>query len=192
MRGGCDVQFKEVIAAARALAFYQKFEQIVVLILTWLIAIVVVFAIWNLTLKILLTIVISGSFDPTDYAVFQTIFGMIFTVIIALEFKRSLVVMAERRDSVVQVRTVVLIALLAVIRKLLILDPNTADALHLFALSAAILALGGVYWLVRYGDRREPASRRAPLGGSAAPHTPQGTDSSGRAAAPESISVRQT
>ena len=38
---------------------------------------------------------------------FQTIFGMIFTVIIALEFKRSLVVMAERRDSVVQVRAVV-------------------------------------------------------------------------------------
>jgi uncharacterized membrane protein (DUF373 family) len=177
------VQLIKVIAAARAQlasTFYQKFEQIVVLILTWLIAIVVVFAIWNLMLKILLTIVISGSFDPTDYVVFQTIFGMIFTVIIALEFKRSLVVMAERRDSVVQVRTVVLIALLAVIRKLLILDPNAADALHLFALSAAIVALGGVYWLVRYGDRREPASQRLPVGGSAAPHTPQSTDNSGR------------
>jgi uncharacterized membrane protein (DUF373 family) len=182
------VQLKEVIAAARAQlassTFYQKFEQIVVLILTWLIAIVVVFAIWNLTLKILLSILISGSFDPTDYAVFQTIFGMIFTVIIGLEFKRSLAVMAERRDSVVQVRTVVLIALLAVVRKLLILDPNAADALHLFALAAAILALGGVYWLVRYGDRREPASHRVPIGGSAAPPTLQSTDSSGSRVAP--------
>jgi len=140
------VQLKEEIAAARAQlassTFYQKFEQIVVLILSWLIAIVVVFAVWNLTLKIFL-ILISGSFDPTDYEVFQTIFGMIFTVIIALEFKRSLVVVAERRDSVVQVRAVVLIALLAVIRKLLIVDPNSTDALHLFALAAAILALGG-------------------------------------------------
>ena len=185
------MQLKQVIAAARALAwstFYQKFEQLVVLILTWLIAIVVVFAIWNLTLKILLTMVMSGSFDPTDYLVFQTIFGMIFTVIIALEFKRSLVVMAERRDSIVQVRTVVLIALLAVIRKLLIIDPNSGDALHLFALSAAILALGGVYWLVRYGDRREPASQRLPQGAPAAPHThthaPQSADSSARASAP--------
>jgi uncharacterized membrane protein (DUF373 family) len=175
------VQLKKTIAAAQARlessAFYQKFEQIVVLILTWLIAIVVVFAIWNLTLKILVTIVISGSFDPTDYAVFQTIFGMIFTVIIALEFMRSLMVMAERRDSVVQVRAVVLIALLAVVRKLLILDPNAADALHLLALAAAILSLGGVYWLVRYSDRREPEPHHMRIVGSATPHTPQGTDS---------------
>jgi uncharacterized membrane protein (DUF373 family) len=178
----CDVHVKQMIAMARAqLApslFYQKFEQVVVLILTWLIAIVVVFAIWNLTLKILLTILISGSFDPTDYTVFQTIFGMIFTVIIALEFKRSLIVIAERRESVVQVRTVVLIALLAVVRKLLILDPNAADALHLFALAAAILALGGVYWLVRYSGR-EPMSHRSPVCESPASHRPQSTDSGG-------------
>jgi hypothetical protein len=32
--------------------------------------------------------------------VFQAVFGMIFTVIIALEFKRSLPVLAERRDSI--------------------------------------------------------------------------------------------
>jgi hypothetical protein len=34
--------------------------------------------------------VVSDVFDPTDHVVFQTVFGMIFTVIIALEFKRSL------------------------------------------------------------------------------------------------------
>jgi hypothetical protein len=77
--------------------------------------------VWNLTLKILLSIW-ATNFDPTDYGVFQTVFGMIFTVIIALEFKRSLLVLAERRDSVVQVRSVILIALLAVERKSMILD----------------------------------------------------------------------
>jgi uncharacterized membrane protein (DUF373 family) len=94
--------------------------------------------------------------------VFQAFFGMIFTVIIALEFKRSLLVVAERRDNVVQVRSVILIALLAVVRKLLILDVGT-DTLELFGLAAAILALGAVYWIVRAGERRaptrEPASR---------------------------------
>jgi uncharacterized membrane protein (DUF373 family) len=59
---------------------------------------------------------------------------MIFTVIIALEFKRSLLVVAERRHSVVQVRTVVLIALLSVVRKLMIIDLSATDAEHLFAL----------------------------------------------------------
>jgi uncharacterized membrane protein (DUF373 family) len=160
------VQLKEELAAARVrwgvLTFYQKFEHIVVLILTGLIAIVIVFAVWNLMLKTALSIVVSGSFDPTDYSVFQTIFGMIFTVIIALEFKRSLLVLAERRDNVVQVRSVILIALLAVVRKLLILDVTATDALQLIALAAAILALGGVYWLVRPRDARERAFQRTP------------------------------
>ena len=106
--------FKEEITAGRQrwglLSFYQKFEHAVILVLTALIAIVVALAVWNLVLKVLLSIMSSGGFDPTDYAVFQALFGMIFTVIIALEFKRSLLVVAERQHSVVQVRTVVLIA----------------------------------------------------------------------------------
>jgi uncharacterized membrane protein (DUF373 family) len=44
---------------------------------------------------------------------------------------------------------------LAVVRKLIILDLKETDALQLFALAAAILALGGVYWLVRDQDRRQ-------------------------------------
>jgi uncharacterized membrane protein (DUF373 family) len=142
------------------LTFYQKFEHVVILALTGLIALVIVFAVWNLMVKVLLSIFQSGAFDPTDYTVFQTIFGMIFTVIIALEFKRSLLVVAERQQSVVQVRTVVLIAILAIVRKLLILDLTSTDPLQLFALAAAILALGGVYWLVRDQDRRERVFRR--------------------------------
>ena len=80
---------------------------------------------------------------------------MIFTVIIALEFKRSLLVVAERRDSVVQVRAVVLIALLAVVRKLIILDCSRIRPMQVLALAGAILALGIVYWLVRDQDRRQ-------------------------------------
>ena len=99
--------------------------------------------------------VVSANFDPTDYVVFQALFGMIFTVIIALEFKRSLLIIAERKQNIVQVRTVLLIAMLAVVRKLMIFDLASTDASQLFALAATILALGGVYWLVRDQDRRE-------------------------------------
>jgi hypothetical protein len=70
------------------LTLYQKFEHICVMVLTALIAIIIVLALWNLTLKILLSIV-ATNFDPTDYVVFQAVFGTIFTDIIALEFKRS-------------------------------------------------------------------------------------------------------
>jgi uncharacterized membrane protein (DUF373 family) len=151
---------KEEFAAARTswslMTLYKKFEHAVILVLTALIAVVVAFAVWNLLLKVVESILSSG-FDPTDYAVFQALFGMIFTVIIALEFKRSLLVVAERQHGVVQVRTVILIALLAIVRKLMIIDLTATDAQQLFALAAAIVALGGVYWLVRDQDRRERA-----------------------------------
>jgi uncharacterized membrane protein (DUF373 family) len=77
------------------------------------------------------------------------------TVIIALEFQRSLVVITGRRLGIVQVRTVVLIALLAVVRKLLILDLTSTDAALLFGLAAATLALGVVYRLVGERDGGE-------------------------------------
>jgi uncharacterized membrane protein (DUF373 family) len=149
------MRWKEQFAEARRrfdlLSFYEKFEHIVIFILTVLIAVFVVFAVWNLALKLFQSIA-SSSLDPTDYAVFQSVFGAILTVIIALEFKRSLLVSTERQQSVVQVRTVILIALLAIVRKLLILDVSQATT-QLIGLATAIIALGAVYWLVRDQDR---------------------------------------
>jgi uncharacterized membrane protein (DUF373 family) len=150
--------WREELLAARGrwslLSLYQKFEHAVILLLTGLIALIIALAAWNLLLKVA-TILIYANFDPTDYAVFQALFGMIFTVLIALEFKRSLLIIAERKQNIVQVRTVLLIALLAVVRKLMIHDLTSVDASQLFALASTILSLGGVYWLVRDQDRRE-------------------------------------
>src|SRR4029077_105434 len=158
-------EFTEAQRRFGLLSFYDKFEHIVILILTALIAVFIVFAIWNLALKIFLSIA-SSTFDPTNYEVFQAVFGMIFTVIIALEFKRSLLVAAERQHSVVQVRTVVLIAMLAIVRKLLILDVGHATE-ELFALAAAIIALGAVYWLFWAPDRSAGRGREGACGRAA-------------------------
>ncbi|MBB5691756.1 uncharacterized membrane protein (DUF373 family) [Roseomonas alkaliterrae] len=123
--------------------------------LTILIALIVLAALWNLLKLVATSLLLVDIFDPTDPAVFQTVFGAIFTVVIALEFKRSLLVVVERRFGIVQVRTVVMIAILAVVRKFVILDLSQTEAMKLLALGAAILALGIVYWLVRDQDRRE-------------------------------------
>jgi len=63
-------------------------------------------------------------------------------------------VVAERRNTIVQIRSVVVIALLAICRKVIILDLSETDALHILAFAATILALGVVYWLVRDSDQR--------------------------------------
>jgi uncharacterized membrane protein (DUF373 family) len=140
--------------------FPERFDQAVVLILNGIIMIVIVMALVSLTVKVVASLMVPGSLDPTDHVVFQTIFGMIFTVIIALEFRRSLLVVAEVPDSHVQVRAVVLIAILAILRKLLILDFTTTSAGQLLGLAATILALGAVYAVVREQDRRESDSHR--------------------------------
>jgi uncharacterized membrane protein (DUF373 family) len=147
-------EFQEAREKFRLLSLYQQFEHVVIMFLTGLIAVIVIAAVWNLSLKILFGLVLSGSLDPSDYSAFQAVFGMIFTVIIALEFKKSLLVVAERRDTVVQIRSVVIIALLAICRKVIILDLTETDALQILALAAAILALGIVYWLMREPDQR--------------------------------------
>jgi uncharacterized membrane protein (DUF373 family) len=121
-------EFKDVRGKFRLLSLYQRFEHLVVMFLTALIAVIVIAAVWNLSLKILFGLVLSGSLDPSDYSVFQAVFGMILTVIIALEFEKSLLVVAERRDTVVQIRSVVVIALLAICRKVIILDLSETDA----------------------------------------------------------------
>ena len=147
-------ELKDTTEKIRLLSLYQRFEHIIIMFLTALIAVIVIAAVWNLSLKILFGLVLSGSLDPSDYTIFQAVFGMIFTVIIALEFKKSLLVIAERRESVVQIRSVVMIALLAICRKVIILDLRETDAPQLFALAAAILALGVVYWLICGSDQR--------------------------------------
>lgn len=141
--------------AARRKAFlelspFEMFEQVIVFLLT-LVVIAVVIA-----LSVHLFVVLGQSIVSTglhDKDVFQSVFGIIFTILIALEFKHSLLVVLARQENVVRVRSVILIAMLAMVRKFLILDLGAGEPSELFALSAAILSLGIVFWLVRRQDR---------------------------------------
>ncbi len=108
-------------AVLKPLSLYERFEQAVCLLLTLLIAIVICVAVVHMTMQILSQDMLK-EIDPANQTTFQTIFGMIMTVLIALEFKHSVLAVLKRRHNIVQVRTVVLIALLALVRKFIILD----------------------------------------------------------------------
>jgi uncharacterized membrane protein (DUF373 family) len=137
-----------------SLTLYERFEHTIVFILTLLIVAIVAVATWHLA-EAVGAMLFTDAVHPANQAVFQTVFGMIFTVIIALEFKHSLLIVLARQESVVRVRSIILIAMLAIARKFIILDLGEAAATEVFALSAAILALGVVYWLVRDQERRQ-------------------------------------
>ena len=144
---------------------YERFEQIVALVLSLVIAVVIVIALLQLMLKVL-PLLLGGVLDPLDHGVFQALFGMIMTLLIAMEFKHSIIRVALRRESIIQVKTVVLVVLLALSRKFVILDVVATDAATIAALAGATLVLGIVYWLLRErDDRLAPAARDAQTGG---------------------------
>jgi uncharacterized membrane protein (DUF373 family) len=139
------------------LGAYERFEQIIAWALAAVIAAVVVVSLIQLVRTVTLLLLVEA-FNPLEHKVFQAVFGMVMTLLIAMEFKHSIVRVALRRDNIIQVKTVVLIALIALSRKFVILDPDTEPA-KIAALAGAALALGGVYWLVRERDDR--AAERA-------------------------------
>jgi uncharacterized membrane protein (DUF373 family) len=149
--------FQETRKTWGELGAYQRFEQLVLLVLTSLIAVVVVVALGHLLLRIM-SLLFSGVLDPADQSEFQVVFGMVMTVLITLEFNHSIVSVAERRYSIVHVSTLLLIALLAIMRQFIVLNATMVEPMTLFGLAVAVLALGVVYWLVREDARKSAES----------------------------------
>ncbi|HFH3167825.1 TPA: heat resistance protein PsiE-GI [Pseudomonas aeruginosa] len=129
------------------MSFYERFEQVVALVLSAVIAVIIVVSLLQL-ISIVFTLLILDAFNPL-----QSVFGMIMTLLIAMEFKHSIVRVALRRDSIIQVKTVILIGLIALARKFVILDPEASPG-KIAALAGATLALGATYWLLRERDDR--------------------------------------
>ena len=132
------------------MTFYERFEQVIALVLSAVIAVIIVVSLLQL-MSIVFTLLILDAFNPLDHKVFQTVFAMIMTLLIAMEFKHSIVRVALRRDSIIQVKTVILIGLIALARKFVILDPEASPG-KIAALAGATLALGVTYWLLRERD----------------------------------------
>ena len=139
------------------MTFYERFEQVIALVLSAVIAVIIVVSLLQL-MSIVFTLLILDAFNPLDHKAFQTVFAMIMTLLIAMEFKHSIVRVALRRDSIIQVKTVILIGLIALARKFVILDPEASPG-KIAALAGATLALGVTYWLLRERDDRTAGER---------------------------------
>lgn len=86
--------------------------------------------------------------DFLEYAVFQSVFGMIMTILIALEFNRSIAATIMGLAHIIQVRMVIMIGILALVRKFIILDIKETPPTAVFSLAAGVLALACVYWIL--------------------------------------------
>ena len=136
------------------LSLYQRFETLVVFVLTLVIGIVILVALCRLVAGVIDTLVLRA-LNPLAHAVFQRVFGDIMTLLIALEFNHTLQYSITSARGIVQTRAVILIAQLALARKVIVIDLLDAEPWSVGALAVLAVALGAVYWLI--DDRRRPA-----------------------------------
>src|ERR1700730_14013130 len=135
------------------LSHYQRFEGFAALVLTLVIGLVILVALFRLTFSVV-TGLLLGLLDPLDPSVFQTVFGEILTLLIALEFNHTLQYFVKREQSIIQTKVVLLIALLAIARKFIVLDLSSVSAAQLLGLATITLGLGIAYWLICARDDR--------------------------------------
>jgi len=125
----------------------EKFERLIALLLSVAVSIVVVLSVIRV-FAALASVVLTGA-DPLGYDLFRNVFGMIMVVLIALEFNHIIIQIIHGVHALAQLRMVVAIAILAVVRKFVILDITVTPPETIFALAAVALALGVVFWLIR-------------------------------------------
>lgn len=85
----------------------------------------------------------------------------VLVILIALEVLQNLT--AYLREHVVQIELVLVTALTALARKVIVLPPGSQkDPGQLFGLGLAALAIAAAYWLVRQSHLSHPPTKRGP------------------------------
>src|SRR5882724_8299889 len=104
------------------LTVHQRLETSVAFLLTLVIDVVILVALYRLIVGVVGTLML-GTLNPLEHAVFQRVFGEIMTLLIALEFNHTLQYVISRDRGIVQGKVIVLIAQLALARKVIVTDP---------------------------------------------------------------------
>lgn len=127
-----------------------KVENLVSKVLSIALIVVIIVCLYDLVIilaKDLFTTEPVGFFSKT----LIEIFGLFLNILIALELLEN--VTAYLRKHIVQVELVVVTALIAISRKIIIFDPAKYNKDDLIALTVGTLALAASYWLIRRVNR---------------------------------------
>jgi len=120
---------------------------------------VILVSVYDLSIFLVLDFIIPELRDPGfgqfGVSLFN-IFGLFLNVLIALEILENIT--AYLKKHVIQVELVISTSLIAVARKIIILDLEKTTALDLIGLAAAIASLSASYWIIKQISHREKPS----------------------------------
>lgn len=136
----------------KAVSFIHKAKKWMSFVVLILMTVIVAIAIVELGIILYLDL-----FDPTDDVLFLEIdelfriFGFFFIILIGFELVET--VEMYFKDNIIHAEVVLLVAVIAVSRKVILLDLEKYDALAIIGLGIIIIALGGCYSLIKLSYR---------------------------------------
>jgi uncharacterized membrane protein (DUF373 family) len=128
----------------------EKVEVIVSKVLSLFMVLVILVAIWDLGV-FLLRELFTAPYGKFNSILFK-VFGLFLNILIALEILENIT--AYLRKHVVQVELVIVTSLIAVARKIIILDLEKVSGIDIIGLGIAILALSISYLIIRFSNSR--------------------------------------
>ena len=150
-------RFKRMFQDSTYLRLIDRSEQVLTKVLGLVLLVVMVAATVQLIGVVGVALVQPGT--PWLSTTLNTVLGDLLTLLIALEVLQNIT--SYLRHHVVQIELVLLTAMTAVARKVIVMPPgvqkNPAD---LIGLGFAVLSLAGAYWLVRQSHFKRLPSRR--------------------------------
>src|ERR1700693_518351 len=96
-----QTRWQQLRSEWEVLTLYQRFESLVALVLTALIALIIVVSLVRLSVTVVSGLLF-GVLDPLDQDAFQTVFGEVVTLLIALEFNHTLQFVVTRSQRIIQ------------------------------------------------------------------------------------------
>ncbi len=136
-----------------------RFEQVIARFLGILLVLLIVLASVELLRQLATSLLLRQTVWQGDALI--AYFGELLNILIALELLQNITAYLKRHA--VQIQLVLLTAITAVARKLIVL-PGTAESkpLMVVALGFTVLALAGAYWLMRQANQKETMARTTP------------------------------
>lgn len=130
---------------------YHRFELILTSVVVLVIGVIACVAVLRLIFAMIDLLLVKA--DILNPATFQTLFGMIFIVLIALEFNRTIIHSLSANVGVAQIKGVILVAIMVIVRKLIVSEPKSFTLELMLGMAALLLALGLLYFLVSWSHR---------------------------------------
>lgn len=146
MRRSLFKSMREGMKDDNFLRFLERIEVWVSKLLSLMMLVVILLAVFQLGRFLIVEIT---TISPGDYSakVLFTIFGLFLNVLIAFEILENIT--AYLKKHVIQVELVIVTSLIAIARKIIILDLEKTAGLDLIALAVAVLSLSISYLIIR-------------------------------------------